>query len=346
LRREEAIRPIDPFREPIFRVRLIRLPRRTLLLWNMHHLAGDGRSVAVLEGELQQVIGALRDGRLLEPPPAPPRFRDYALWSNRDCDGTAIAQHRKYWREIFDLPCVRPSFSAAPGGADTSCMAYRMRLPTEIAQAIRLAARRMKTTPFVVLITSFMQSCQRLCGAEDLVLSTPTDGRDHPDFAAMIGLFASPVSIRHRFRPELRFADMAGELQRQLSQAVDHQCYQLDEILRDLGGRIDPDHWPLSCFSINYQVTSLPCRLATMPDYDDLGTDLQYDLRLLVREHPDALALEFHYRKCGFRGDEISRLADCFVSETTLFATDVERHASMAPLPGLDAVRARAFAPY
>jgi hypothetical protein len=113
--REEAVRPFDLRRGPLFRAGLVRLaPREHLALVTMHHIVSDGWSMGVLMGELGVLYRAFAQGKPSPLPPLPIQYPDFAVWQRNWLSGETLEAETAYWRQALaglpplDLPTDRP----------------------------------------------------------------------------------------------------------------------------------------------------------------------------------------------------------------------------------------------
>ncbi|HEV7371580.1 AMP-binding protein [Arenibaculum sp.] len=316
LRIEEGERVIPVDRWPLFRATLIHVgPHDRRLLWNIHHLGSDGRSQGLLAAELKEILWAAAEGRVPELPALPRQYRDFSEWYNSPYGPAAVPGHRSYWRSLHAEPYRRPHIAQYRDETPTArAHALKFVLPDTLTASIRSAARDLRTTPFIILISGYVGFCHALCGTDDMVVATPIAGRDHPDVAHLIGNFISLITVRSRLSPDASFADLVARMRTQVPEGAAHQAFQYDELMAELGHPMDPDRFPLTTFSMNYMpVPGQPVGTRERMAHD-LGFEVKYDLLLMVRDYSDAIAFEFQYRSAVFTPDEAEALAARYVS--------------------------------
>ncbi|MGD8574944.1 MAG: amino acid adenylation domain-containing protein, partial [Gammaproteobacteria bacterium] len=106
--REEALRPFNLRRGPLFRGCLVRLAATEhWLALTVHHIVADGWAMGILERELGVLYDAHRQGRAAPLDPLPLQYSDYAHWQRRWLDDAALEPHFHYWQEqLRDIPLL------------------------------------------------------------------------------------------------------------------------------------------------------------------------------------------------------------------------------------------------
>ena len=113
---EEAQRPFDLRRGPVFRTSLLRLAAEEhILLLTLHHIVSDGWSQGVLRKELSALYNGFSQGKPDTLPQLPIQYADYAAWQREWLQGEALEQQIGYWKQnlqgapaLLELPTDRP----------------------------------------------------------------------------------------------------------------------------------------------------------------------------------------------------------------------------------------------
>lgn len=105
----EVHRPFDLERGPLLRARLLRsAPDVHVLCVVVHHIVGDGWSIAVLVRELNALYAAFVAARPSPLPPLDLQYADFGRWHAERLAGDAAARHLEFWRTtLADLPQLR-----------------------------------------------------------------------------------------------------------------------------------------------------------------------------------------------------------------------------------------------
>ncbi|MFD9605198.1 amino acid adenylation domain-containing protein, partial [Streptomyces sp. NPDC059970] len=196
LLREAAVRAFDLTSELPLRAELFELaPQEHVLLVVMHHIAGDGWSMAPLARDLAAAYAARRGGGTPEWPPLPVTYGDYTLWQHEvlgdehDTD-SVFARQVAYWTEALaglpdqlHLPVDRPRPAA---------MSYRgdlldVRIDAELHAALVELARRTGTSLFMVFQAGLAALYTRLGAGTDIPIGSPIAGRTDEALDDLVG---------------------------------------------------------------------------------------------------------------------------------------------------------------
>ncbi|XTZ15838.1 condensation domain-containing protein [Micromonospora echinospora] len=163
--------PFDLTREAPLAVHLISTGEHDhLLLVNLHHIAGDGVSMAPLAQDLADAYAARLAGHAPDWAPLPVQYADYALWQRTllgaDDDPTSeVRRQLDYWGEaLAGLPDELPLPTDHPRPARASYRAGRVDLTIDPTthQALRAVARNHDATLFMVVQAAIATLLTRL----------------------------------------------------------------------------------------------------------------------------------------------------------------------------------------
>lgn len=233
-----ATRPFDLAAEWPLRVHLWQRGADTWdLLVVLHHLAGDGWSMPILERELAEAYNARRKGLAPSWPALPAQYRDVAAWMGRELAAGAHRDDAQYWREVLagelpllDLPTDRPRPTVRGFRGATHAHA----LPADALAALNALAERHQVTPFTVFLALVQGLLARLSGQDDLITGVPVAGRSHPASEALIGFFVNTLPLRAHLKPSAPFSEHLACTAATLRQAQAHQGWPFDRLVEEL----------------------------------------------------------------------------------------------------------------
>ncbi len=241
-----------PFRlesGPVMRVDLFsRTETDHILLITVHHIAVDGWSVFLLIEDLRNNYRDERNGGPAPPPRPENDVSTYARWQEKMLASPEGRAHERYWTDALsgeiptlDLRTDRPR-SAVAAVCGASC---QVDLGAEVSDAVRALAVSAGTTPFVVLLASYHVLLHRYTSQAQLIVGTPTYGRDRPEFADVIGDFINMIPLKADLSKDPTFHELLGQLRNRVLEGIQHQDYPFTLLVEKLHPVRDSSQTPV-----------------------------------------------------------------------------------------------------
>lgn len=216
----ECTRPLDPTVWPA-RATLWRVaPDEHVFCLNVHHLATDTTSAAVLFAELAGLLA--HDSPARDDVTGGWTYRQFAAWQQDRFRTGAMAATVGYWSE--QLAGVR--FPELPGpDAATAADPPRVtgRMEAGVVEALRAVAREQDTTLFSVMLALYYLVLHGVAGQRDLAVASIFANRTRPETARTIGFFANMIVLRARVPRTGTFADLVRSVHPTVTGALRHQ---------------------------------------------------------------------------------------------------------------------------
>lgn len=204
----EATRHFDLAAGPLLVLRLLAFgPTRHALVFNQHHLIGDGWSLGVFTAEL----AAQYAGEPLAPLTI--SFGDHAYHARR----TPVAGEllEDWVGRLRDAPALtappalpRDRFGGEQQDAERPGGELVRAIPADLTRAVREAARAARASEHNVWLTTFAAFVARLVRTDDLVLGGVAHGRPTPELQALLGFFVSALPLRVQLEERAHFGDV------------------------------------------------------------------------------------------------------------------------------------------
>ncbi|AYN31632.1 hypothetical protein DUI70_1129 [Streptomyces albus] len=312
-----------------------------VLLVLVHHIAGDGWSMAPLLRDLSEAYAA----RFASGAPAwselPVQYADYTLWQREllgaeESPQGLYAQQLAYWRQqLADIPELlalpadhpRPAEATYRGGMAT------FRLDAGLQRKLHALAERENATLFMVAQAALATLLTRLGAGTDIPLGTPIAGRPDDALQDLVGFFVNTLVLRTDTSKDPSFRTLLQRVRETDLAAYTHQDLPFERLVEELNPERSLDHHPL--FQVMLVLQNTPAAHPSLagtrvrPEEVRLGA-AKFDLTFSLTEHsgPDGFA--------GMTG-AVEYASDLFRAETAeaLGARFVQVLAAVAEDPGL-----------
>ncbi|HVA15056.1 MAG TPA: amino acid adenylation domain-containing protein [Stellaceae bacterium] len=236
---EDAQKPIDMTRVPLFRAKVLRLGANDhRLMLTLHHIIFDGVSVyRVLMPELAAIYEAFEHGR--KSPLAEPalQYADYALWRERNAETAAVTTQMAYWRGALsgELPALqlpidhpRPAKSSYRGATETFSLSFAL------SASLKELSRKHGVTLYMTLLAAFKALLFRYSGQEDILVGGFTDIRRRAEFQPLMGYFLNSIVLRSHPCDALSFRDYLGQVRDAVIGALGASDLPFDRVVREM----------------------------------------------------------------------------------------------------------------
>lgn len=316
---EEASRPFDLARSPLFRTKLLKLNTdEHVMLVTMHHVISDGWSMAIFFEELSEIYGAIRQGVDVHLPDLNLQYADFASWQRGPLAEKEISKQLDFWAEklagaepLLDFPTdrQRPLVQTYKGAN------YRTTFSSELLEELRDFSRNEGVSLFMTLLAAFYTLVYRHTNQDDLVLGIPIANRNYGDVDCIIGFFANTLALRADLSGSPTFRNFLDQVKGLALESYDNQDVPFEKLVEHLNPKRSLSHNPI--FQVMFGLHNTPplkqelSGLNLSPVEMNTGTS-RFDLEVLVRENADGLGVLAEYSTDLFDESTIERFIDRF----------------------------------
>jgi amino acid adenylation domain-containing protein len=347
LSEEDARKPFDLRRGPLFRIRLFQLEDEEHVLHsNMHHIISDGWSFGVMAREIAALYTAFIKGKSADLPELPVQYADYAVWQRQWLQGEVLEAQLNHWKDklggelpVLELPTDRPRPAVQTHRGAIESLA----LSKELTDALQTISRREGVTLFMTLLAAFKTLLYRLTGQEEIIVGTPIANRNRVEIEGLIGFFVNSLVMRTDLSGNPTFRELLGRVRETALGAYANQDMPFEKLVEELSPERDLSRTPLFQVFFNH-IVAMGDKAGGLPGLEaeavgGLDGESKFDMTLNVLEGEGSIELHSSYNTDIFDSWRIAEMlkqyqillesivsdSDKRISELWLLA-EAERH--------------------
>lgn len=241
--------PFDLENGPIFKVHIFKSDEDdNILLINMHHICSDGWSIGIILDELSQLYTSEIEGVKADLPHLNFSYSDYIKYQHELVQSKEGEKLLDYWKNelsgelpVLNLPADR---SRPPVQSFIGSTEY-FYIDKDIVSSLKNLSRQEGTTLFVLLQTAFQILLHKYSGQDEVIVGSPTAGRNKSEFDKIVGYFINPVSIKGQFSKDLTFKNFLKQIKLKVLDAISNQDYPFPVLVEKLLHKRDASRAPV-----------------------------------------------------------------------------------------------------
>ncbi|MBG9771218.1 peptide synthetase, partial [Bacillus vallismortis] len=322
------VRRFDLAKAPLFRIGLMELGKnRHMLLFDMHHLISDGVSIGIILEELARIY----KGEQLPEPRL--QYKDYAVWQSVQA-AEGYQKDRAYWKKVFagELPVLqllsdypRPPVQSFEGDR------VSIKLDAGLKDRLHRLAEQSGATLYMVMLSAYYTLLSKYTGQDDIIVGTPSAGRNHSDTEGIIGMFVNTLAIRSEVKQDETFTQLIARVRKQVLDAFSHQDYPFEWLVEDLNIPRDVSRHPLfdTMFSLQNATEGIPAVGDLSLSVHETNFKIaKFDLTVQARETDEGIELDLDYSTKLFKQSTADRLLNHFARLLDAAAAEPEKQIS------------------
>ncbi|WP_374090560.1 amino acid adenylation domain-containing protein [Methylomicrobium lacus] len=255
---QEAYRqPFDLEHGPVFRGHLFSLAGdHHVLLITVHHIVYDAWSLWLNQDELAALYAAETGGATALLPRSEKSYQDFIKWQSEFLSSAEGERLWKYWEDQLrgEVPTLNlPTDHPRPPVRSTHGASRKFSLRPERVEQLRSLAQARGVTPFMLYLAVFQVLLHRYTGQEDILVGSPSAGRNTGDYSNVVGYFVNPLVFRAALSGNPRFTAFLEQVRDTVLGALEHQDFPFPLLVERLQPKRDPSYSPLFQVSFVHQ---------------------------------------------------------------------------------------------
>jgi amino acid adenylation domain-containing protein len=333
---EEVNRPFKLEHGPLFRVNLYKRSNcEHILLLSIHHIVIDFWSLTVLMNELGELYSAEKAGTQTDFPAIELQYSDYVHRQEQLLAGPSGEKLLNYWKDKLSgkLPPLNlPVNKQRPPVQTYNGASVPFKICNETTQRLKVMARDNGATLYMVLLAAFKTLLYRYTGQEDILVGSPTAGRDWAKLSNIVGYFVNPIVLRSKLSNDITFTGFLKEVKKTVLDAYEHQALPFALLVEHLQPQRDPSRSPIFQVMFVLQKAHLLSDSGLTPfalgeagakmklgelDIESVALEqrtAQFDMTLSIAETNEGLTASLEYNTDLFEVSAMNSMAQHFVS--------------------------------
>ena len=236
---QEAGRPFNLQRGPLLRATLLRLGEEShIVLFTMHHIVSDARSMEVLVREVASLYDAFSQGKPSPLEDLPIQYADFASWQ-RDSLQADLLDRAARLLEASAEGCAAECWSCRQTGHDRAIQSYRgasqcIELGEKLTGQLKEMTKQRGMTLFMTLLAAYKVLLYRMSGKEDISVGVPIAGRTRVELEGLIGFFVNTLVMRSQLSGGESFQEVMSREKEVVLGGFGHQDVPFERVVEEL----------------------------------------------------------------------------------------------------------------
>jgi len=316
---DEAQRPFNFARGPLFRIVVVRLSEESyVILFAMHHVISDAWSMELLVREVATLYVAFMNGRPSPLPDLSIQYADFAIWQREWFQGEVLEKQLQYWKQQLGgrLPVLQLPFDGPEISTPTDRGSRQSRsLDADLTGSLKTLCQREGVTLFMLTAAAFQTLLYRYSRQKDIIVGIPVSNRNRVEIEPLIGFFINTLVLRTRFSGNPNFRELLARVREVTLGAYAHCDLPFERLVQALEPQRTMNRTVL--FQVALTFRSAPTQSLELPDLALSYLPIycgkaQFELNMNVIQDEKTLKILLEYKIDLFSDRTISNMLNNF----------------------------------
>ncbi|HHL31882.1 MAG TPA: non-ribosomal peptide synthetase, partial [Oceanospirillales bacterium] len=336
--KQDAQRSFDLSQDLMLRVNYLTInSEQGILLFNVHHIASDGWSNAVLIDEFVQLYRAILKGKTPSLQSLSIQYKDYAQWQHDWLDAKTVQKQLDYWhKQLKDIPVIHslPLDFERPVIQTFNGALYDFELDQATLRDLKAIALDKQVTLFMLVHAAFSILLSRYSNNDDIVVATPVANRMQKELEPLIGFFVNTLILRVDCSENMDFNQFLDQIKAINIDAQQNQDIPFEHLVDHIKPTRSTSHNAL--FQILFSMDTNEASELNLPkvklsNYNNDEVTAKFDLSLFATD-VQKLTFTFEYNSDLFKPQTIASLAQSLCVLLREIAKNTQQKIKQLPL--------------
>lgn len=283
---------------------------KTLILIDSHHIILDGTSLNILISEFCKLYNNMQlDEEKIS-------YIDYSVFENNYIHSTSIEKLQNYWNNTFknkEIPVINLPYDYPIVSNNKTFNGNKIstNISKETFDKIETIAKQFNVSPYVLCLSAFYVLLHKYTGQEDIIIGSPTAGRDFEGTENLIGMFVNNIPLYANVNSNMNFKDFILTLKNTVLESLKNQPYPYDMLVKNLNL---PSNTSIFDVMFIYQNEN-----NNLPNIEDSNLNVLYantktsKFNLSLEIIPNEYCINLEYNTDLFKESTINRILENYI---------------------------------
>lgn len=302
---EAFVKPFNLQKAPLFKMEFLHTENGIYLLFDMHHIIGDGLSLNLFIRELFD----LYNDKIL--PENSISYVDYSEWDNASLTNNTLKKDEEYWlNELSDLPVLNmPLDFPRPTKQTFKGDKLYKHIDSETFRKLQDFCNSNNITPYMFLLSCYTILLSKYCMQEEIVVGSPIANRIAGETDTVLGMFVNNIVLKAIANKDMPLATFFNNIKETVVNAFEHCTYPFNQLVNKLNIKRSTSRNPIFDTMFIYQN-----EYETATKFNTINTHTaKFDLSFEIIPNENGASINIEYCADLFNASSINSLAQGFL---------------------------------